>query len=65
MNKDQRQIIIAFCNFIAGCLLAYLFLQSYYGTYLDLVLENLADFRFYIAIVLIGLGLFIKMGDKK
>lgn len=65
MNKSQIKVLSVFCFIISGLLLLYLFGQSYYGEYSDLVEENMGDIRTYIAIALIGLGIFLRKGTKK
>lgn len=66
MNKSQTNVLSIFCFIIGGLLLFFLFLgQSYYGDYSDLVENNMGDIRLYIAIALIGLGIFLRKGTKK
>jgi len=77
MNDSQKKVLSTFCFIIVGFLLFYILLNSYKDYQdenpphydLDSVIEIIKNMRFYIAIILIGLGIFfrkgLKEGDKK
>jgi len=77
MNDSQKRVLSIFCFIIAGFLLFRILLNSYKDYQdedpshydLDSVIEIIENMRFYIAIILIGLGIFfrkgLKEGDKK
>lgn len=81
MNDSQKRVLSIFCFIIAGFLLFHILLNSYknyqeafdlYQPYenpphydLDSVIEIIENMRFYIAIILIGLGIFFRKGLKE
>ena len=81
MNDSQKKVLSTFCFIIAGFLLFHILLNSYkdyqeafdlYQPYenpphydLDSVIEIIENMRFYIAIILIGLGIFFRKGLKE
>jgi hypothetical protein len=81
MNDSQKRVLSIFCFIIAGFLLFHILLNSYknyqeafdlYQPYenpphydLDSVIEIIENMRFYIAIILIGLGNFFQEGFER
>jgi len=62
MNKPQTKIAYWTCFILAAVLLA----QAFYFRFLEISIEGaFGDNKFYIAIVLIGAGLFLMRGSKR